>query len=64
MSNTLLATLFGLALGLAAAFGGVTAFLVVLVFGTAGLFVGRVLDGAVDLTPYLGGRGGTQRTPR
>jgi hypothetical protein len=56
-NTTLVATLFGLALGLAAAFGGTTEFLVVLVFGAVGLFVGRVLDGAVDLTPYLGGRG-------
>ncbi len=57
MTYTLPALLCGLALGLAAAFGGATAFLVVLVFGAAGLFVGRVLDGAVDLSPYLAGRG-------
>ncbi len=57
MTYTLPALLCGLALGLAAAFGGATAFLVVLVFGAAGLFVGRVLDGAVDLSPYLSGRG-------
>lgn len=56
MTFTLLATLFALALGLAVAFGGTTAFLVVLVFGVVGIFVGRVLDGAVDLTPYLGGK--------
>jgi hypothetical protein len=60
-STTLVATLFGLALGLAVAFGGWNAFLIVLVFGAAGVFVGRVLDGAVDLTEYVGGRsrGGT-----
>jgi hypothetical protein len=58
MTATLVATLFGLVLGLAAAFGDTAQFLLVLVFGLVGLFVGRVLDGAVDLTPYLGGRGG------
>lgn len=55
MTNcTALGLLYGLALGLAAALGGVEAFLLVLVFGAVGLFVGRVLDGAVDLTRYVG----------
>jgi hypothetical protein len=58
MTSTLVATLFGLVLGLAAAFGDTAQFLLVLVFGVVGLFVGRVLDGAVDLSPYLGGRDG------
>jgi hypothetical protein len=62
MNTTLVATLFGLALGLAAAFGGTTEFLVVLVFGTAGVVVGRVLDGAIDLTPYVSGRGRDRST--
>lgn len=58
MTNcTALGLLFGLALGLAAAFGGASAFLWVLVLGAAGLFVGRVLDGAVDLTQYVGDKG-------
>lgn len=60
MTYTLPALLCGLALGLAAAFGGATAFLIVLVFGALGLFVGRVLDGAIDLSPYLAGRGRQQ----
>ena len=56
MTNcTALGLLYGLVLGLAAAFGGVSEFLMVLVFGAAGLFVGRVLDGAIDVTAYLGG---------
>ena len=55
MNNTALGLIFGLALGLAAAFGGTTEFLLVLVFGAVGLFVGRVLDGAIDVTDYLGG---------
>lgn len=46
----------GLVLGLAAAFGGFGAFLLVLFLGLLGLIVGRVLDGDLDLTPYLGGR--------
>lgn len=53
-SWTALGLLYGLALGLAAAFGGTAEFLLVLVLGAAGLFVGRVLDGAVDVTEYLG----------
>lgn len=53
-SWTALGLLYGLALGLAAAFGGTAEFLLVLVLGAAGLFVGRVLDGAVDVTGYLG----------
>lgn len=46
----------GLVLGLAAAFGGFWIFLLVLVLGVVGLLVGRIVDGDVDLTPYLGGR--------
>ena len=46
----------GAVLGLAGAFGGFGAFLLVLVLGLIGLVVGRVLDGDLDLTPYLGGR--------
>ncbi len=61
MTFTLLGLIYGLALGLAAAFGGTAEFLVVLIAGAAGLFVGRVLDGAVDLTPYLGGRDRSRR---
>ena len=63
MTATALGLLYGLFLGIAAAFGGVNEFLVVLVFGAAGLFVGRVLDGAVDLSSYLGG-GSRDRSPR
>jgi hypothetical protein len=55
-SFTALGLIYGLALGLALAFGGAAEFLTVLVLGAIGVFVGRVLDGAVDLTPYLGGR--------
>lgn len=53
MSGTALGLLSGLALGLAAAFGGFTAFLLVLVFAAIGLMIGRVADGKLDLTQLL-----------
>ncbi|MET9069208.1 hypothetical protein ACWDR1_25620 [Streptosporangium sandarakinum] len=41
----------GVALGFAAAFGGLGAFLLVLVLGAVGLIIGRLVDGdAVDLS--------------
>jgi hypothetical protein len=49
MSNTWLGLAVGLALGFAAAFGGPSALVIVLGCGAAGLFVGRVIDGAYDL---------------
>ncbi|MBE1465877.1 hypothetical protein [Kibdelosporangium phytohabitans] len=54
MSGTTLGLLTGLALGLAAAFGGFTAFLLVVVFGALGLLAGRVADGKLDLAQLLG----------
>jgi hypothetical protein len=53
MSGTALGLLSGLALGLAAAFGGFTAFSLVLVFAAIGLMIGRVADGKLDLTQLL-----------
>ena len=46
----------GLTLGVAAAFGGFWIFLLVLALGLVGLTVGRIADGDLDLTQYLGGR--------
>ncbi|MFI9450106.1 hypothetical protein [Amycolatopsis sp. NPDC052450] len=54
MNSTQLGLLTGLALGLAAAFGGFTAFIVVLVLGALGLLAGRVLDGKLDLSQLTG----------
>ncbi|SEQ64885.1 hypothetical protein SAMN05216188_104164 [Lentzea xinjiangensis] len=54
MSTTALGLLTGLALGLAAAFGGFSAFLLVLVLGGLGLVVGRVAEGKLDLAQLLG----------
>ncbi|MEV7012736.1 hypothetical protein [Streptosporangium sp. NPDC051022] len=43
--------IFGLALGFAAAFGGLGAFLLVLVLGAAGLLIGRIVEGGeIDLS--------------
>jgi hypothetical protein len=51
----------GLVLGLAAAFGGVTALLVVAVFAGIGFAVGKVVEGEIDVSSYLSGRGRTRR---
>jgi len=51
----------GLALGAAGIFGGFGAFLVVAVIGALGFLVGRVLEGEIDLSPYLTGRGRDRR---
>lgn len=56
MSYTLMGLVYGLFLGLAAAFGGWPEFLTVLVLGAIGLFVGRVLDGQIDLSSYVNGK--------
>lgn len=56
MSYTMMGLLYGLFLGTAAAFGGWSAFLTVLVLGAVGLFIGRVLDGQIDLSAYVGGK--------
>lgn len=62
MTPTLIGLIAGLALGFAGAFGGIVAFVVVAFVGLVGLLVGRVLEGQVDLTPYLGG-GRERRQP-
>ncbi|GAA1838140.1 hypothetical protein GCM10009836_16280 [Pseudonocardia ailaonensis] len=54
MNATQTGLLTGLILGVAAAFGGFGAFLIVLVLGAVGLLVGRVLDGELDLSGILG----------
>lgn len=54
MNSTTLGLLTGLALGFAGAFGGFTAFLIVLVLAALGLVVGRVLDGKLDVSQLTG----------
>jgi hypothetical protein len=46
----------GLLLGLAWAVTGFDGFLVTAILGAAGFFIGKVISGQLDLTPYLGGR--------
>jgi hypothetical protein len=61
VSNTVLGLVVGLVLGVAAAFGGLGAFLIVLVLGVVGLLVGRFLDGQLDLDGLTGrGRSSTR----
>jgi hypothetical protein len=50
MSATTIGLGFGIALGFAGAFGGIVAFIVVLVVGVAGLLVGRIAEGKLDLS--------------
>lgn len=54
MNATQTGLLAGLVLGLAGAFGGLGAFLIVLVLGAVGLIVGRALDGQLDVNALLG----------
>jgi hypothetical protein len=62
MNATLLGLISGLALGIAVAFGGFGAFVVVLLLGAIGLGVGRFLDGQLDLSAFSGS--GRDRPPR
>lgn len=54
MNATQTGLLAGLILGIAGAFGGFGAFLIVLVLGAIGFAVGRVLDGELDINAVLG----------
>jgi hypothetical protein len=61
MSASTIGLLVGVALGFAAAFGGLGAFAIVAVLAVVGFVVGRVVEGELDLSPYLSGRGRTRR---
>lgn len=56
MTRTVLGTLVGLVLGLAMAFGTFGQMLIVALFAAIGFVIAKVLDGDVDLSPYLTGR--------
>jgi uncharacterized membrane protein len=56
MTRTILGTLIGLALGLALAFGSFGQILIVALFVAIGFVVGKVLEGDLDLSPYLSRR--------
>jgi hypothetical protein len=53
MTRTALGVFVGLALGLTVAFGGFGQMLIVALFAIAGFVVAKVLDGEIDLSPYL-----------
>lgn len=56
MSSTATGLIAGLLLGLAYVAEGLDALLIVSLFGVIGVVVGRVLQGELDLTEYIGGR--------
>ena len=61
MSPSVLGLLVGIALGFAGAFGGFGAFFVVAVLAVVGFVGGKVLEGDIDVSQYLSGRGGSRR---
>jgi uncharacterized membrane protein YeaQ/YmgE (transglycosylase-associated protein family) len=54
MTTSTIGLLAGLLLGIAAATGGFVGFLIALVLGVAGYFVGGQYDGELDLSQLLG----------
>ncbi len=54
MSVSGIALFVGLLLGLVAAFGTISQFLLVVLFGLIGLIVGRILEGKLDVGQLLG----------
>lgn len=54
MSRITVGLFVGLILGLTAAFGSFSSFMIVLVFGAAGLLIGLVLEGRIDLQQLIG----------
>ena len=60
MTRTVTGTIVGLVLGLAWAFGSFGQMLIVALLGAIGFIVAKVLDGDIDLSPYVGGRRDTR----
>jgi hypothetical protein len=56
MTRTVLGTIIGLVLGLALAFGSFGQMLIVALFAGVGFVVAKVLEGDLDLGPYLSRR--------
>ena len=56
MTRTALGVVIGLALGLALAFGSFGQMLIVALFAVIGFVVAKVLEGDLDLGPYLSRR--------
>jgi hypothetical protein len=61
MSASVIGLLFGAALGFAGAFGGFTAFIIVLVVGAAGFLVGVLIDRDTDVRAFFSGNDGRRR---
>ena len=53
MTRTTLGVVIGLALGLALAFGSFGQMLIVALFAVIGFVVAKVVEGDLDLSPYL-----------
>ena len=53
---TVIGLFVGIALGFGAVLDGFVGFALVAIFAAVGLVVGRVIDGELDLSDYLGGR--------
>lgn len=56
MQPTIVGLFVGLLLGLALAFDGFGSMLIVAFCGAVGYVVMKVIQGEIDLTPYLGGK--------
>jgi hypothetical protein len=56
MTRTTLGVVIGLALGLALAFGSFGQMLIVALFAVIGFIVAKVVEGDLDLSPYLSRR--------
>ena len=56
MNRTILGTMVGLVLGLTLAFGNFGQMCIVALFAAIGFVIAKLLDGDIDLSPYLTGR--------
>jgi uncharacterized membrane protein len=61
MSLSILGFFAGLLLAIAAAAGGWQYFLLAIVLAAFGFVIGKVLDGELDLSPYLSSRNTRER---
>ncbi len=61
MSLSTIGLFAGLLLAIATAAGGWEYFLLALVLAAVGFIVGKVLDGELDLSPYLSSRNSRER---
>lgn len=61
MQPTVVGLIVGLILGLTLVLEGFEEMLVVALFGALGFLAMKVVEGEIDLTPYLGGRNRRQQ---